>query len=108
MFIHILMFIPMFISKLTCEIESPFTAKMIAEIDVELELNKTVLLAFDVLNVTISLPESERIESVNTLSNLYGNEQYSKFKGDLLLISTSKVASSTNNCSILHGNVMME
>lgn len=61
-----------------------------------------MLLEFDVLNVTISLPESERIESVNTLSNLYGNEQYSKFKGDLLLIPTSKVASSTNNCFILH------
>ena len=72
---------------------------MTVKLDVALELNNSVLLAFDIVSVTISLRESERIESVNTLSNVYGSQQSSKFKGNvnvaMSLIPTSKVAPST-------------
>lgn len=54
--------------------------KLIQELDVALELKDPVLLAFDAFNVTISLPESERIENINTLSNFYGSDSSSKFQ----------------------------
>ena len=71
------------IAKFKKKVKVPFMADLIKELDIALNMNDPVMLAFDVFNVTLSMSETERIENVAKLSSFYGSEQSSKFKGEV-------------------------
>ena len=68
------------------EIKKPFLTQLIQELDLALQLDDPVFLAFDVFNVTSTFTETERFNKIKVLLEFHGMPKSSTFKKEANMV----------------------